>query len=146
MLLFFIWALSYAQSREFKKYLNVVFSEGKLNKTFAFNTSMDKEITTTSKLTYLGTTPNGYKLVYVTETYPAAITRHGYTMLLVIDKKGDMFYYWDIEKPLKLKNGIVYFKHFDKHGKVYYYKQDLTKGLPKYLCAEKDDCFYFTTE
>jgi hypothetical protein len=123
-----------------------VLSKNQINKTFIFNSSKDKEMTTTSKLTFIGKTPNDYKVVHVTETYPAAATRHGYVMLVIIDKKGRQFNYMDVEMPAKMKNGVLYFKHKGKDGKFYYFRQDLTKELPKFLCVDKDDCFTYTSE
>lgn len=140
------WTLISAQSREFKKHLADVISKNQLNKTFTFHTSEDKAMRTTSKLTYFGRTPNAYKVVYVSETYPAAASRHGYEMLVVIDGKGKQYYYWDVSKPFKMKNGVLYFRHVGKNGNVYYFKQDLTKGLPMFLCVDANDCFNYRTE
>jgi hypothetical protein len=134
------------QSRDFKKHLTEVIEKGKLNKTFIYNTSKNKETTTTSQLTYFGKTPNGYKVVHVMETYPAAAVRHGYEMLAIIDKKDKQFYYWDIEKPFMLKKDVLIFKHTNKSGNTYYFKQDLSKELPKFLCVDKNDCYNYTTE
>jgi hypothetical protein len=146
IVLIFCNILMLAQSREFKKRLTEVIKQNKLNKTFIYNTSKNKETTTTSNLTYFGELPNGNKVVHVMETYPAALVRHGYEMLVVINKKGKQFYYWDVTKPFKLKKGILIFKHTNKSGITYYFRQDLSKQLPKFLCVDKNDCYNYTTE
>lgn len=132
---------SFAQSEKYKKHLYSVISKAIVNKTFVYNTSKNKAMTTTSYLTYLGKTRSHCKVLYIKETYPAALVRHGYVMLLVIDSVGAKYEFRDIDKPVKMRNGILYFKHQNKNGSHYYFTQDLNKGIPKFLCIDKEDCY-----
>ena len=134
---------SFCQSAEYKKHLADVIKKVLTGKTFTYKTNKDKETTTTSYLTYLGKTKRKDLVLYIQETYPAATVRHGYVMLLLIDSSGNCYKFRDIDRPIKMKNGVLYFKHQQKGKKSYYFVQSLNKGIPKFLCADKKDCYNY---
>src|SRR5689334_8120326 len=111
-----------AQNQEYVRYLKPVIQKSILNKTFIFNSSKDKEMSTTSYLTYFGKTKKGDKVLFIKETYPAAASRHGYNLLLVIDSTGKKYLYWNIDRPEKMVDGVLFFKHKSKN-KIYFFKQ-----------------------
>ena len=140
----FLFSKVQGQSEEYKKHLNFVLSKSIRNKSFTYNTTNDSLNTTTSKITFLGKSKKGYKVLHIQETYPAVLVRHGYIALLVIDKKGRRYLYRDLEKPEKMNNGVLLFKYLDRGNQVHYFRQDLNKELPKFLCQAKNDCYNYT--
>lgn len=140
----FSFSFAFSQSKEYEKHLDGVLRKSAVNRTFTFNSGIDRKRTTTSSLTFLGNTNTGEKIIYIKETYPAAATRHGYVMLIVQQKNGKKYYYRDIDKPEKMKEGILYFKHLASNNRQYFFTQDLNKDLPKFLCVDKNDCYNYT--
>lgn len=45
------------------------------------------------------------------------------------------------DRPTKMTNGVLKFKHVDKKEKPYFFYSDLNKEIPKFLCVDKDDCY-----
>ena len=112
LLLLFLHFTAYSQSEEYKKHLNSVSLKSPFGKTFIYNSSRNKLTTTTSFITYYGKNNFNYKIFHVKETYPAAVVRHGYQVLVIIDSTGKTYLYRDVNKPMKMINGVLYFKHF----------------------------------
>lgn len=131
---------TYSQT-EYRKHLLDLIEKSKLDTTFQFIAIDNKQDTIISEITYFGKTKNELKVFYIQESYPAACVRHGFVMLYLIDSKGKKYFYHDIDKPDKLVNGTLSFKHIDNQGKVYYFKKDLNKEIPLFLCQDKDDCY-----
>ncbi len=135
---------AFTQSKEYEKHLRSVMKKAIPNRTFIYNSSKDMKSTITSSLTFLGITKTGAKVIHIIETYPAAITRHGYEMLLIRDTNGREYHYRGVDKPEKMIKGILYFKHTTSDKEQYIFKQDLNKELPKFLCVDQNDCYNYS--
>ena len=132
---------------EYKRHLSDVLKMKIVDSTFIFKTNSDEDISVTTHLTYLGVSKKGFKVVYVTESYPASATRHGFIGLFIIDSNGNRYYYRDIDRPEIMKDGLLYFKHVDRDNKSYYHTADLNREIPKFLCVDKGDtdCYDYQT-
>ena len=99
-LLLSLTMLAYGQE-EYNKHINNVLKAEIVDSAFVFNTSKNQETTVETTLTYLGISKSGLKVVYATEAYPAAATRHGFLGLFIVDMKGNRYWYGEIDRPKK---------------------------------------------
>ena len=145
-IIFMIFSIQIYSQNEFSKHLLDVKTKSKLDSTFQFVTIKNINDTIISEITYYGKTKNRIEVFYIYESYPAARVRHGLNSLYLIDSTGNKYFYHDINKPDKLENGFISFKHLDNFGECYYYKTDLNKDIPLFLCQDKNDCYSYLSD
>ena len=142
LLWFVLSAISYSQT-EYRKHLLSIIKESHIDSVYSYQVINDKNDTTISKIRYLGKTTTNCNMFYIAETYPAALVRHGFKMLYLIDSTSKKYFYGGIDEPDKLENGIISFRNIDSTGHEYYFKTDLNGKIPLFLCQSKGDCYSY---
>jgi hypothetical protein len=142
IILIIISIQSYSQT-EYRKHISYLKKKSQLDSTYRFTSIKHHRDTIISEITYFGKTKSDLKIFYIQESYIASLVHHGFMMLYLIDSTGKKYFYHDINKPDKLENGILSFKHLDNLDNLYYYKADLNKKIPLFICQDKDDCYSY---